>query len=213
LGGELGSLMEDLCVGGYATSAVYDLLLPDGPATIRSRSIDELLYAWVSHIGIAFDNASHSFLDLAFTAVEPTYDDFMARASALTHGLRKKSQVKDLTAVARFLIGAGADLYFYVSSRTDDHIEVSDPRHSRSTLIPKLPPARSLQGGRDRPQLSGCSARAEVDERRPATPKQLLAPDVAPQAAGWRNEGQALTPGDRLVCERVSSRPALRRYR
>jgi hypothetical protein len=120
--GAFGPIMEDLVIHGFATSAGYDRLLPDGPATLRGRTVDEVLPPWVGHISQAFADASRSFLAMAESLAGSSVEAFtrVAAEHGLIRGLRKKRLEEALAGSAFFLVGAGADLYFFLTSRTDD---------------------------------------------------------------------------------------------
>lgn len=120
--GAFGPIMEDLVIHGFATSAGYDRLLPDGPATLRGRTVDEVLPPWIGHVSQAFAEASRSFLAMAESLAGSSVEAFtrVAAEHGLIRGLRKKRLEEALAGSAFFLVGAGADLYFFLTSRTDD---------------------------------------------------------------------------------------------
>lgn len=119
---EFGPVMEELCIQGFAAGVIYDALLPDGPATLRHHSVDELLPRWINHFAVALSNSSNSFLAVANATAESSIESFERRAErhGLVKGLRKKKEAAVVGATAQLLVGAGADLYFFTSSRTDN---------------------------------------------------------------------------------------------
>lgn len=61
------------------------------------------------------------FAPAIVNAVASSWPAFIAAAEshALVGGLRKKSQFAAVQGTAHFLIGAGADLYYFLSARND----------------------------------------------------------------------------------------------
>jgi hypothetical protein len=116
----LQPLLETLCLQGFAASAAYDTVLEDGPALLRRRAPSEVLPRWTAHRSEGLHDVSptfHVFLDAASWV---TLHDLQSLATmlGLSRGRRPKEAAVALE-VGMFLLGAGVDLYPYLTSRTD----------------------------------------------------------------------------------------------
>ena len=122
---QLGLMMEYLVIEGFATAVVYDFITADTPAEVRARPVDVLFERWATHIALSLDGASSSFLDIASALAGGTSMAFRVACSGMLNATRRKPkamkrrEVAAVSATTSFLVGAGADLFWFASSRTD----------------------------------------------------------------------------------------------
>jgi hypothetical protein len=118
--GALRPLLETLCLQGVAAGAAYDCALPGGPADLRQRGPADILPRWADRPpdGRAVPADLLGLLDAAGGVAVA---DLVALATllGLVRGSRPRRDRAAVADVGNALLAAGADLYLYLTSRTD----------------------------------------------------------------------------------------------
>lgn len=116
----IGSDMEGLCLAGAAGALSYDALLDDGPSAIRVRPPDRLVELWVPHFAVSLGDASGDFLTILDLVAGLLIEELVDLCGRLElYGRRPARDVEAVQRTAILLVGAGADLAMFTTSRAD----------------------------------------------------------------------------------------------
>lgn len=119
---QLGPLMEDLCIAGFASAVVIDVIGRPQPTRFRRRPLDALIEQWVTHgIGVWSDWPDEA-LAVVSECTRLQRQEFVraTERSGLVRRHRRRGDRKRVERSGFMLLAAGANLLAAHSALHDD---------------------------------------------------------------------------------------------
>ena len=119
---QLGPPMEDLCIAGFASAVVVDVIGRPQPTKFRHRPLDTLIEQWVTHgIGV-WSDWPDEVLAIVSECTRTQRQEFVrvAERCGLVRRHRRRGDRKRLDRSGFMLLAAGANLLAAHSALNDD---------------------------------------------------------------------------------------------